>query len=259
MLQLQHVNKVYMAASVNEHSLFREFSLEIDDGEFVSIIGSNGSGKTSLLNIICGSTKLDQGQIILNGKTLNPLPEHRRQRFIARVFQDPAKGTAADMTILENLSIAANKHKRFNWRAGINQAERHLFQEKLATLGMGLENRLDQNCGSLSGGQRQALSLLMATLGKPELLILDEHTAALDPRSSERIMEITASIVKRLNVKTLMVTHNLRHALEYGNRLLMMHEGQVILDKKHEAKEVLQLDELLDRFNHISIEYGNSV
>ena len=259
MLQLQHVNKIYLGGSVNEHSLFRDFNLDIDDGDFVSVIGSNGSGKTSLLNIICGSIGVDSGQILLDEIKLDGMPEHRRQRYIARVFQDPGKGTAPDMTILENLSIASNKHRHFNWMPGIDQKSRHYFGEQLERLGMGLENRMDQICGSLSGGQRQALSLLMATLDTPKLLILDEHTAALDPRISEHIMSLTNEIVSRLGVKTLMVTHNLRFALEYGNRLLMMHEGEVILDRNGDGKKNLQLSDILDRFNQISIEYGNSI
>lgn len=259
MLQLQHVNKIYLGGSVNEHSLFNDFSLQVEDDEFVSIIGSNGSGKTSLLNIICGSITPNSGKIHLDDISLSAVPEHRRQRQIARVFQDPAKGTAPDMTILENLSIASNKHRRFNLLPGIDKKQKQFFQEELEKLGMGLENRMDQLCGSLSGGQRQALSLLMATLDRPHLLILDEHTAALDPRVSEHIMELTNEIVQRLSVKTLMVTHNLRFALKYGNRLLMMHEGEVILDAKADKKKNLQLDDILDRFNQISIEYGNSV
>lgn len=259
MLQLQHVTKVYLGGTVNEHSLFRDFNLEVADDEYVSIIGSNGSGKTSLLNIVCGSISLNQGQVILDGQDITHAAEHKRQRQIARVFQDPSKGTAADMTILENLSIAANKHKRFNLLPGIDKRNREHFQIQLERLGMGLENRLDQPCGTLSGGQRQALSLLMATLDKPRLLILDEHTAALDPRISESIMALTNEIVMRLEVKTLMVTHNLRFALESGNRLLMMHEGEIIMDVKGSAKKKLKLEDILERFNQISIEYGNSI
>lgn len=259
MLQLQHVNKIYFGGTVNEHSLFRDFSLEVDEGEFVSIIGSNGSGKTSMLNMICGTIHLDHGKILLNERDITHLPEHRRQRYIARVFQDPARGTAADLTILENLSIAANKHRHFNLMPGIDRSMLDELCTQLERLGMGLENRLDQLCGTLSGGQRQALSLLMATLDKPQLLILDEHTAALDPRISERIMELTKDIVKRLNVKTLMVTHNLKFSLDYGNRLLMMHEGKVVMDKKGADKSALILEDILDRFNQISIEVGNSI
>lgn len=259
MLQLQHVNKVYLGGTVNEQSLFHGFNLEVKDKEMVSIIGSNGSGKSSLLNIICGSINLDHGNVFLDGKDITYVPEHKRQRSISRVFQDPAKGTASDLTILENLSIAANKHRRFNLLPGVDKKEKQHFQEQLERLEMGLENRLDQQCGTLSGGQRQALSLLMATMDKPKLLILDEHTAALDPRVSEHIMELTNDIMTRLEVKTLMVTHNLRFALKYGNRLLMMHEGEIILDKSNEEKDALVLDDILDRFNQISIEYGNSV
>ncbi len=259
MLQLQHVTKIYLGGTVNEHILFRDFNLDIADNEYVSIIGSNGSGKTSLLNIICGSIHLNHGKVILDGEDISSLAEHKRQRQIARVFQDPSRGTAADMTILENLSIAANKQKRFNLLPGVDRRERDYFAHQLERLGMGLENRLDQLCGTLSGGQRQALSLLMATLDKPKLLILDEHTAALDPRVSESIMKLTNEIVARLAVKTLMVTHNLRFALESGNRLLMMHEGEIILDIKGSEKESLKLEDILDRFNQISIEYGNSI
>jgi putative ABC transport system ATP-binding protein len=257
MLNLTHIYKVYDSGTINEAAVFRDFNLAIKDNQFVTVIGSNGSGKTTLLNLICGSVPLDDGEITLNGRTLTRLPEFKRSRYIGRVFQDPGKGTCAHLSILENMSIADHKARSFNLERGVDNRRKDHYRELLAELGMGLEDHMEQKCGTLSGGQRQALALLMSTLTPIELLILDEHTAALDPKSSQIVMELTDRIVRRSNVTTLMVTHNLRFALEYGNRLLMMHEGEALMDKSDAEKEALLMDEVLDTFYSISIEYGN--
>ncbi len=257
MLELKNINKTYLAGSPDAHVLFTNFNLFVPDKQFVSIIGSNGSGKTSLLNLICGTIDLESGHILLDGTDLTKLSEHVRNRKIGRVFQDPAKGTAADMTVLENLAIAEGKGKAYGLKRGVSGRSRDRFASMLEPLGMNLENRMHQKCGTLSGGQRQALALLMSTLVKPDLLILDEHTAALDPRSSQTVMELTDKLVSQSDFTVIMVTHNLRFALDYGNRILMMHEGTVILDKQDAIKEAIILDDILSIFNNISIEMGN--
>lgn len=257
MLELININKVYQPGSINESAVFKDFSLTIEDNQFVTVIGSNGSGKTTMLNLICGTIPLNKGEIVLNGRPIQRLPEFKRSRFIGRVFQDPAKGTCPHMSILENMAIADNKSGSYNLGRGVDQKQKKHYQELLAELGMGLEDHMEQLCGTLSGGQRQALALLMSTLTPIELLILDEHTAALDPKSSETVMELTDKIVRQTQVTTLMVTHNLRYALDYGNRMLMMHEGSTIMDKSGFEKDSLALDDVLDTFYSISIEYGN--
>ena len=231
MLELVNVNKNYNPGSVNELCLFKDFNLKVADSEFVSVVGSNGSGKTSMLNIICGSIDIDSGKILVNGKDISKQKDFIRQRRIGRVYQDPSKGTCPSMTILENMSIADNKGKPYNLGRGVNKVKVSEYRELLKPLNLGLEDKLGVQVGSLSGGQRQALALLMATMTPIDFLILDEHTAALDPKTAEIIMELTDRVVKEKKVTTIMVTHNLRYAVEYGNRLLMMHEGNVILDK----------------------------
>lgn len=257
MLELVNINKYYNPGSVNEMCLFQNFNLTIGDGEFVSVVGSNGSGKTSLLNIICGSIDVDSGSILVNGTDITGKKDFLRQRKIGRVYQDPAKGTCPSMTILENMSIADNKGKAYGLGRGVNKAKIEQYREALRQLNLGLEDKLHTKVGSLSGGQRQALALLMSTMTPIEFLILDEHTAALDPKTAETIMQLTDKIVQEKKVTTVMVTHNLRYAVEYGNRLLMMHEGKAILDKNGEEKQIIETEEIMNIFNRISVECGN--
>ena len=257
MLKLNHINKYYNAGTVNEMCLFRDFNLSIEDGQFVSVVGSNGSGKTSMLNIICGSIPVDQGTIEIGGVDITNMPEYKRQRRIGRVYQDPARGTCPHMTILENMSLADNKGKPFNLLPGTNRQRVDDYRESLKSLGLGLEDKMNVKVGVLSGGQRQAMALLMSTMTPIEFLILDEHTAALDPKTAEINMHLTDQIVREKKLTSIMVTHNLRYAIEYGTRIVMMHQGKVILDKKGEEKKNMNVDDVLDLFNEISIECGN--
>lgn len=257
MLELININKNYNPGSVNELCLFRDFNLTVKDGEFVSVVGSNGSGKTSMLNIICGSIAVDSGKILIHGEDITRQKDYIRQRRIGRVYQDPSKGTCPGMTILENMSIAENKGKPYNLGRGVNKAKLEEYREMLRPLNLGLEDKMGVQVGSLSGGQRQALALLMATMTPIDFLILDEHTAALDPKTAEIIMELTDQVVKEKKVTTIMVTHNLRYAVEYGNRLIMMHEGKTILDKAGEEKKTINTEEIMAIFNRISVECGN--
>lgn len=257
MLELKNIEKFYNAGTVNEMCLFEDFNLSIADGQFVSVVGSNGSGKTSMLNIICGSIPLDRGRILIGGQDITRMPEHRRQRRIGRVYQNPAMGTCPSMTILENMSLADNKGKPFNLRPGTNRHRIDYYRESLRSLGLGLEDKLHVKVGVLSGGQRQAMALLMSTMTPIEFLILDEHTAALDPKTAETIMELTDKIVREKHLTTIMVTHNLRYAVEYGDRLLMMHQGTIVMDHAGEEKKALKIDHILEKFNAISIECGN--
>ncbi len=257
MLELKHIHKYYNQGTVNEMCLFQDFNLRVEDGEFVSVVGSNGSGKTSMLNIICGSIGVDSGQILMNDKDITKQKEYKRLSKIGRVFQNPAMGTCPSMTIMENMALAANKGKPYNLGRCVDKKQRETYRETLWLLNLGLEDKMDVKVGSLSGGQRQAMALLMSTMTPIEFLILDEHTAALDPKTAEINMKLTDQIVKQKNLTSIMVTHNLRYALEYGNRILMMHQGKVILDKKGKEKEALKVDEVLELFNEISIECGN--
>ena len=257
MLEVKHIRKYYNQGTVNEMCLFEDFSLTVEQGQFVSVVGSNCSGKTSLLNIICGSIPVDSGSILIHGTDISKMPEYRRQRVIGRVYQNPSMGTCPNMTILENMSLADTKGKPFNLRRGTNKKRIDFYRENLRLLGLGLEDKLDVKAGVLSGGQRQAMALLMSTMTPIEFLILDEHTAALDPKTAEVIMELTDRIIREKKLTALMVTHNLRYAVEYGNRLLMMHQGQAVMDKAYEEKESVRVDDILGKFNEISIECGN--
>ena len=257
MLELKNITKIYNAGQITETCLFHDFSLRIQDGDFVSVVGSNGSGKTSLLNIICGTIPVDGGEVLLDGQSITKMPEYRRYRQIGRVYQNPAMGSCPDLTIAENMALADNKGKHYGLQLGVNGKRLAYYRELLAPLGLGLENKLDIPVGSLSGGQRQAMSLLMATMTPIRFLILDEHTAALDPKTAETIMELTDRIVKEKKLTAIMVTHNLRYAVEYGNRMLMFHKGHIVLEKTGSEKEATAVSDLLSIFNEISVECGN--
>ncbi|MDK2805330.1 ABC transporter ATP-binding protein [Thermoanaerobacterium thermosaccharolyticum] len=251
MLKLKNVSKSFYKNTPNENQVFKDLNFEVEDGDFVTIVGSNGAGKSTLLNLIAGVYPVDSGSIMIDDVDVTSYPEFKRSKFIGRVFQNPLLGTAPSMTIDENLSIAYSKGAGLSLKMGLNKKNRDLFKEKLAELGLGLENRMKTKVGLLSGGQRQALTLLMATFAKPKLLLLDEHTAALDPRTANIINEITNKIISENNLTTLMVTHNLEHALEYGNRIIMMHQGRIVLDLKDEKKN-LTVQKLLKMFNEVN-------
>lgn len=257
MLSLNNIQKVFNAGTVDENRLFTGFNLTVNDGEFVAIVGSNGSGKTTLLNMVCGTSLPDSGRVIFNGNDITDIPEYKRARRIGRVLQDPKMGTCASLSILENLALADNKNRRYGLSRAVNKQREEYYKTLLEMCGMGLENRLGVLAGSLSGGQRQALALIIATMTDIDLLILDEHTAALDPKSSETLMEITKRVISEKKYTTLMVTHNLRFAVSYGTRLLMMHEGKAVMDISGEEKEKLVVEDILGKFNEISIECGN--
>ncbi|MDS1030873.1 ATP-binding cassette domain-containing protein [Bacillota bacterium LX-D] len=257
MLTLNQIYKTYNKGSINESVLFSDFNLKVSEGQFISIVGSNGSGKSSLLNIICGSIGIDGGNVILRGKDITEKREHVRAEFIGRVYQDPAKGTCPNMSILENMSLADHKGKSYGLSAGVNRKRTDYYKSLLEQLKLGLEDKINVPVGALSGGQRQALALLTSTMTPIDLLILDEHTAALDPKTSENIMELTDSIIKSKGITTLMVTHNLKFAVNYGNRILMMHNGEIVIDATDDEKQKIGINKLLEVFNEISIECGN--
>ena len=257
LVSLQHIDKSFHLNSVNEVILFTDFNLDIKEGQFISVIGSNGSGKTTILNLLCGSIPVDAGRIFVKGKEITRLKEYQHSKFIGRVFQDPSKGTCPELTILENMALADNKGKPYGLAMGVNRRRVDYYRTQLELLKLGLEDKLDLTVGSLSGGQRQALALLICTMSPIDLLILDEHTAALDPKSSENVMELTDRFVKEKHLTTLMVTHNLKFAVNYGNRLIMMHQGKCVIDAADEAKAAMDTGDLLDKFNEISLEVGN--
>lgn len=257
MLELQDLTKIYNAGTVTEMTLFDHFNLTVPDGQFVSIVGSNGSGKTSLLNILCGSIPLDGGDVRIDGKSIRKMKDYQRYATMGRVYQDPAAGTCPNLTMLENLSLADNKGRPYGLGRGVNKKRIGFYRDQLAALGLGLEDKLDVRMGSLSGGQRQAVALLMATMTPLKFLILDEHTAALDPKTAETIMVLTDKLVREKGLTAMMVTHNLRYAVEYGDRILMMNRGRVVLDRAGAEKAATSMDDILAMFNRISLETGN--
>ena len=248
MLNITNVEKTFNAGTINEKKALRGINLHLEEGDFVTVIGGNGAGKSTMLNMVAGVYPVDSGSIVIDGVDVTRLPEYKRAKYLGRVFQDPMTGTAADMQIEENLALAARRGKRRTLRVGINAKERKEYQELLKILDLGLENRMTSKVGLLSGGQRQALTLLMATLQKPKLLLLDEHTAALDPKTAKKVLDITEEVVAKNHLTTIMITHNMADAIRVGNRLIMMHEGQVVVDIKGEEKKNLTIAQLLQLF-----------
>lgn len=252
MLQIKEISKTFNPGTVNEKQALRSLSLTLADGDFVTVIGGNGAGKSTLLNAIAGTWYVDEGKILVDDKDVTGLPEYKRAKFLGRVFQDPMNGTAATMEIEENLALAFRRGDKRTLKIGISQSERRMYREVLARLGLGLENRMTSKVGLLSGGQRQALTLLMATLKKPKLLLLDEHTAALDPKTAAKVLETTQEIVNEDHLTTLMITHNMRDAIQIGNRLIMMNNGRIIYDVAGEEKKKLTVEDLLHKFAEAS-------
>ncbi len=248
MLEIKHVSKTFNPGTVTEKKAIRDLNLVIEDGQFVTVIGGNGAGKSTLLNLIAGVYPPDCGKIILDNKDISLLPEHKRAAYIGRVFQDPLRGTAADMEISENLAFATRRGKVRTLRWGQSKDEQQRYHDLLAPLGLGLEDRLHTKMGLLSGGQRQALTLLMASLKKPELLLLDEHTAALDPLTAKKVLDLTKRIVEKDNLTTLMITHNMKDAIRLGNRLIMMYDGKIIFDVSGQEKAALTVEDLHQKF-----------
>ena len=252
MLEIKNVYKTFNAGTVNEKIALKGLDLTLEDGDFVTVIGGNGAGKSTMLNAVAGVWPVDSGRIILDGVDVTAMPEYRRAQYIGRVFQDPMMGTAANMQIEENLALAARRGKKRTLRWGVTKAEREEYHEKLKSFGLGLEDRMTAKVGLLSGGQRQALTLLMASLQKPKLLLLDEHTAALDPATAAKVLELSDRIVRENQLTAMMITHNMKDAIVHGNRLIMMNEGRIILDVEGEEKKKLTKRDLMDKFAEIS-------
>ena len=248
MLKLENIFKTFNAGTVNEKIALKDLNLHLKEGEFVTVIGGNGAGKSTLLNCVAGVYGVEQGQILIDGIDVTHLPEYKRAKYIGRVFQDPMMGTAATMQIEENLALAARRGQPRTLRSGITKADREFYQEQLKILDLGLEDRMTAKVGLLSGGQRQALTLLMATLQQPKLLLLDEHTAALDPKTAGKVLEATQKIVSKSGLTTLMITHNMRDAITYGDRLIMMYDGHIVVDVSGEEKKKLTVADLLEKF-----------
>jgi len=252
MLELKNIHKTFNPGTVNAKTALSGLNLTLNDGDFVTVIGGNGAGKSTMLNVIAGTIAVDEGEILLDGKDITRLPEHKRAEYLGRVFQDPMMGTAATMQIEENLALAARRGQRRGLKVGITKADRENYKEQLKILGLGLEDRMTAKVGLLSGGQRQALTLLMATLRQPKLLLLDEHTAALDPKTASLVLDATQRIVEASGLTTLMITHNMRDAITYGNRLIMMYDGHVVVDVSGEEKKNLTVEQLLGLFSQAS-------
>ncbi len=252
MLEIKDIYKTFNSGTINEKRALQGVSLHLKPGDFVTVIGGNGAGKSTLMNSVSGAYQVDEGKIYIDGKDVTHLPEHKRAQYIGRVFQDPMMGTAATMQIEENMALAARRGKVRTLLPGITKAERAEYKEMLKILDLGLEDRMTAKVGLLSGGQRQALTLLMATLKKPKLLLLDEHTAALDPKTAAKVLDVTEKIVSKNNLTTLMITHNMRDAIAYGNRLIMMYDGKVVVDVSGEEKKNLTVEQLLNLFSQAS-------
>lgn len=252
MLELVNVTKTFNPGTVNEKVALNNLSLRLNDGDFVTVIGGNGAGKSTLLNAICGTWKLDCGSVVIDGKDVTALPDYKRAKFLGRVFQDPMMGTAPDMEIQENLALAKRRGRRRGLKWGITSAEKDEYKTMLEQLDLGLEKRLTSKVGLLSGGQRQAITLLMASMQQPKIFLLDEHTAALDPKTAAKVLEITEKIVTENHLTTLMITHNMKDAIRHGNRLIMMHEGRIVIDVTGEEKKALTVEKLLEMFTKVS-------
>lgn len=252
MLEIKNISKTFNPNTVNQKLALDNLSITLNDGDFVTVIGGNGAGKSTMLNAVAGAFQVDEGRILIDKADVTRLPEYKRANYIGRVFQDPMMGTAASMGIEENLAIALRRGQTRGLRWGITNKERALYRKLLESLDLGLEQRLTSRVGLLSGGQRQALTLLMATLKKPKLLLLDEHTAALDPKTAVKVLETTQNLVERDKLTTLMITHNMKDAITYGTRLVMMYEGRIVIDISGEDKKQLTVEKLLDLFNHVS-------
>ena len=252
MLELKNIHKTFNPGTINEKVALNGLNLSLDDGDFVTVIGGNGAGKSTMLNAVAGTWMVDEGQILIDGEDVTKLPEHKRAIYLGRVFQDPMTGTATTMSIEENMAIAARRGEKRGLSWGITHQERDTYREMLKTLDLGLEDRLTSKVGLLSGGQRQAITLLMASIKKPKLLLLDEHTAALDPKTAAKVLEISDKIIAENHLTAMMVTHNMKDAIVHGNRLIMMHEGKVILNISGEEKKKLTVEDLLHQFEKVS-------
>ena len=252
MLEIKNIHKTFNKGTINEKKALDGVNLNLNPGDFVTVIGGNGAGKSTLLNAVAGVWPVDRGSILIDGVDVTRLPEHKRAKYIGRVFQDPMTGTASTMSIEENMAIAARRGQRRGLRWGISRKEREEFKKKLGALGLGLEERISTKVGLLSGGQRQAVTLLMAAIKKPKLLLLDEHTAALDPKTAKKVLEISDKIIEENQLTAMMVTHNMKDAIAHGNRLIMMHEGRIIYDVSGEEKRQLHVSDLLKKFEEVS-------